>query len=181
MTGFRQAFKDAYARGAVPAADVAPSVTYKVRDWAAVAPGRPISMRLLIANIEALKPIPHPAPTPATSSPHIQLSFNSATVTVTGSGFRPNLPGVLSNAVHLRVVDVDNPTIFEITDHPSDSAGSFSADVSFSDAVFAGLTAAFSAYDNRLDPTSVPANGPLTSNTVSVTNISSPNRRVSST
>jgi hypothetical protein len=188
MTGFRQAIADAFAHGAFPPGTNEQKVVNakeSVRSWAEgfggeFLPGKPISMRLLIRGIESIPPYHASTPTPTPSSPHIQLSFGSADVIVTGSGFLANLPGVDANAVHLHVVDVDNVTNSTILQYPSDSSGNFSAELQLSDPVFGGIvTVAFSAYDNRLDPTSVPANGPLTSNTVRVTNILSPDRQVS--
>lgn len=128
-------------------------------------------------------------PTPSEPTPHIQLSFTSTDVTVSGTGFQANLTGIGANAVHLRVVDGNNPTNNTVLPYQSDSSRNFSADLPLSDAAFAGLTVnalgqtvvAFSAYDTRIDPASVPAGGPLTSNTVRVTNILSANRQVVST
>jgi hypothetical protein len=114
-------------------------------------------------------------PAPIQSYPHIQVSFTPSDVTVKGSGFLANLPGVGANAVHLRVVDANNPTNSIILPYASDRSGDFGTDLPLSSDSFAGLiVVAFSAYDNRLDSKSVPANGPLTSNTVRVTKILSP-------
>jgi hypothetical protein len=198
MTGLRQALADAFAHGAFPpGTDPKKVVNSKqgVRSLAAGAgnlfsAGEPISMRLLIQEIESIPPYKStPTSSPAQSSPHIQLSFTSTDITVSGTGFLANLEGIGANAVHLRVVDGNNPANNTVLPYRSDSSGNFSADLLLSDAAFAGLTVnafgqtvvAFSAYDNRIDPTSVPAGGPLTSNTVRVTNILSANRQVVST
>lgn len=131
-------------------------------------------------NAAPAPPAPAPHPTPAPVPPHIAVSSSGAatavTLLVTGTGFLPNQPAN-NNGITIRVVDAMNPLlgfappIFV----KSDAAGAIDATLNAFDSTqlavnpISGKTGvAVSATDSRKNPSSVPANEPLWSNTVTI-------------
>jgi hypothetical protein len=117
------------------------------------------------------------APPPSTQ-PYISIAWNgsvsSAQFTVIGRGFLPNLPGTPMRAVAIRIVDAVSLTDQTGDITSSDGSGGVNYKTKSADLSALSIDAlrksrvAFSATDGRTDPASVPAGGPLWSNTVTV-------------